>query len=100
MSLTEIGQSISFADESMPELTEWFTYTYIDNTTISDQEARVFENNQPWEFPGGSTETRYLFEQNGVKYLLGYYTGGQDGEGAAYIDPREASTIIHTFRTN
>lgn len=100
MSLTEFGQSISFADKSMPELAEWFTYTYVDNTTITGQEVRVFENNQPWEFPGGSIETRYLFEQNGVKYLLGYYTGGQGGEGAAYIDPREASAIIHTFRNN
>lgn len=92
----EIGESVSVADAGIGQ-DEWYTYTRVDDTTIDGTAVKVYENNKPWEFPAGTTETRYILNKNGEIYLMGYYTGG---EGVAdSIDPRQAYRTIHTLKT-
>lgn len=91
-----IGDSISLADGSQPEFDEWFTYTFSEEVAIDGNQAKVFVKLRPWEFPSGTTETRYIFENNGNRYTLGYYTGG-DGV-TSFVDPRVARAIIESFK--
>lgn len=96
INMTKQGSSISVTDVEQPDLDEWNTYTFANTVQIDGITAKVFENYKPWEFPNGTTETRYMFEKNGTRYLLGYYTGG-DSVGKAAIDPRIANAIVHSF---
>lgn len=96
INMTKQGSSISVTDVDQPDLDEWNTYTFANTVQIDGITAKVFENYKPWEFPNGTTETRYMFEKNGTRYLLGYYTGG-DSVGKAAIDPRIANAIIQSF---
>jgi hypothetical protein len=92
----EIGEHVSLADTDQPELNEWFTYTRVDNTEIDGHPVKSFENNKPWEFPSGTTEVRFIFEDSGNIYLMGYYYGGEGVQEP--LDPREAVGIISSFR--
>ena len=92
-----IGESVSVSGD-VPDLSEWFTYTRVDDTVIDGKTAKVFENYKPWEFPTGTTETRYVIEENGYTYLLGYYTGGTEGKDK--IDPRAAYPVVQSFQSN
>jgi hypothetical protein len=92
----DIGDSVSFAASDQPELSKWFTYNRIEDTVIDGQPTRRFENKSPWEFPPGTKEVRYIFEDDGVIYVLGYYYGGDGLENT--IDPYEAFNIVSTFK--
>jgi hypothetical protein len=92
----KIGEHVSVADFDQPDLNAWFTYTRVDDTRIGDFTAHRYENNQPWEFPIGTTETRYIFGEDTL-YIMGSYTGGEN-IGDAAIDPRIAHQIITSLR--
>ncbi len=96
MTLSKEGTSVSVADEDQADLAEWNMYTFVRTTQIDELPTKVFENYKPWEFPNGTTETRYMFEKDGTRYVLGYYTGG-DSVGKSAIDPRIAYAIIRSF---
>jgi len=92
----QIGDSVSLADSEQPIFDQVMTYTRLGDAQIDGHTAKRFENKQPWEFPTGTTEVRYIFELDGYIYILGYYYGGK--EVVNPIDPREAYNIVSSFR--
>jgi hypothetical protein len=91
----EIGEAVSLSGGEVPDLSEYFTYTRVDDTVIDGYPTRRFENNKPWEFPGGTTEVRFIFDTRGDIYILGYYYGGDSVQDP--LDAREAFNVIKTF---
>lgn len=96
-SIQKLGDKISLSEASIPELTQWFEYTLTAYETISGIQFKRFDNNKPWEFPAGTTESRYLGEKDNKIYVLGHYTGGENV--SARIDPRVAEAVIKSFQT-
>lgn len=96
----KVGESISLGDTQPPNpnLDKWFTYTRVDDAEIDGHIAKRFENNNPWEFPGGTTEVRYIFESGGYIYILGYYYSGKGVTNP--IDDREAFRTVSSFHIN
>ncbi|RJR26790.1 hypothetical protein C4561_03340 [candidate division WWE3 bacterium] len=93
----KIGKSVAVADIDQPGIAERFTYTRVDDTKINGLPVKRYENTSPWEFPNGTTETRYVLENDGYIYILGSYTGG-DSVGVSALDPRVAHQVISTFK--
>jgi hypothetical protein len=93
----QVGESHSLRED--PNLTSWFTYTRLPDTTLGNQAAQTYENEQPWEFPPGTRETRYYLQARGCTYLVGGYlsTVGSGQPGA--IDQELFDQIIATLRT-
>lgn len=94
--LTKKGESINVTDTK--ELEKWYKFTYVNDAVIDSASAKVYENNQPWELPNGTTETKYIFEKNGKIYAFGYYTGG-DANPAPLSVPM-AYEIINSAKIN
>lgn len=55
------------------ELDQWYSYTRLPDRQIAGRVAKQFANLKPWEFPAGTTETRYLFENGDNGYIVGAY---------------------------
>ncbi len=91
------GEGVSLADYTSGQ-DEWFTYTRIDDGMIAGQQVRRFQNDKPWEFPLGTTETRMMFENGSHIYVVGYYTGGDGVAEAGRIDPLVAYSILQTMQ--
>ncbi len=92
----QAGESKSL--HANPNAAQGFTYTRLPDTTLSNQAARTYENTQPWEFPPGTKEIRYLLQANGCTYLIGGYmdTTGSTQSGA--MNEERFNQIITTFR--
>ncbi len=92
----QIGEEKSLHDN--PNAAQGFTYTRLPDTTLSNQSAQMYENTQPWEFPPGTKEIRYLLQANGCTYLIGGYmdTTGSAQPGA--MNEERFNQIINTFR--
>ena len=92
----QVGENTSLRDD--PSLADWFTYTRLPDTTLSNQTAQAYENTQPWEFPLGTKEIRYYLKANGCTYLVGGYvaTVGSGQPGA--IDEELFNQIVAAFR--
>jgi hypothetical protein len=66
-----VNTTVSISDANGQD--EWYTYTRFTDETVGGKKALVFKNTKPWEFPQGTTETRYIVETDDALYLLGYY---------------------------
>lgn len=55
------------------ELDEWYKFTRLPDRQISGITAKQYVNLKPWEFQLGTQETRYIFEKDATKYLIGAY---------------------------
>lgn len=75
-----ISESASFGD--IRELYPYFSYRRFPDKEIGETIAKQFVNEKPWEFPEGTKETRFIFENNNRIFLIG-----------AYINPE--TTAIH-----
>jgi hypothetical protein len=95
--LENIGDSVNLAENDIPDLGEWFTYTVVAIEDIDNGEVKNFENTKPWEFPLGTTENRFIYGTQKNIYVLGYYTGGEGVAEEARIDPRVAYEVIKSF---
>lgn len=96
IALENVGDSVDLASDDIPDLGAWFTYTVVEEIELGSGRVKNFENTQPWEFPAGTTENRFIYGTNENIYLLGYYTGGDTGTN---IDPRMAYQSILSFQT-
>lgn len=92
----QVGESRSLRDD--PNLASWFKYTRLPDTTLGNQAAQAYENDQPWEFPLGTKELRYYVQANGCTYLVGGYmaTVGSGQPGA--MDQERFDQIMVKFR--
>jgi hypothetical protein len=81
-----VGESRSVR-ESL-NLESGFSYQRLADTTIDGYPALAFENLEPWEFPGGTKETRYYLSLEGCLYQIGGYvdTAQSDLPGAITED--------------
>lgn len=95
IALENIGDSVNLAEGDVPNMAEWFTYTVVEEVGIDAGRSKNFENTRPWEFPGGTTENRFIYGTSGNIYILGYYSGGDSG---ATIDPLVARQSILSFK--
>ena len=55
---------------------EWYMYERAANDFFNGQEAKVFINQRPWEFPNGTWEYRYVFEYPAKTVIAGAYIEG------------------------
>ncbi len=94
IAVSKTGESVSVAD-ARSQQDEWYTYTRVDDVVIDGKTFLSFENTKPWEFPTGTTERRFLLEDNGKRYILGYYTGGETG---ALVDPKIALKVLQSIK--
>jgi len=78
----QVGESKPVHED--PNTAPGFTYQRQPDAPISGHAAQTYENVQPWEFPGGTKEIRYLLSLNGCTYLIGGYmdTTGSNQPGA------------------
>lgn len=97
LALQSEGESVNISDGDVAELKDWYTYTLVSLESIGDAKVKNFENTRPWEFPGGTTENRFIYSTNDNMYLLGYYTGGDGVLEGARLDPKIAYAIIKSF---
>ncbi|KKQ25603.1 MAG: hypothetical protein US39_C0006G0041 [Microgenomates group bacterium GW2011_GWC1_37_12b] len=93
----KVGESISLGDKNQPNLNQWFTYKRLEDVEIGGNTSLVFENNKPWEFPSGTSETRFIFTKNDTICLLGFYTGGEV-EKTLSIDSEVARSVIKSLQ--
>lgn len=54
-------------------LSKYITFKRHPDNLISGNYAKVFTNSNPWEFPAGTKEYRYIVAQENVTYLIGGY---------------------------
>lgn len=73
---------------------KYFTYSHEADTMIGGYGTKVFVNAQPWEFPTGTKEYRYLVEFGNVTYLLGGYVGTTD---SAQLQKAELDQLFSTL---
>jgi hypothetical protein len=92
----QVGESKSIHQST--DFAPWFTYTRLPDTLLSNQPAQVYENTQPWEFPPGIKEIRYLLKANGCTYLIGGYLTTTDADQPGAIDQELFDQILATFR--
>ena len=93
----KVGESISLGDKNQPNLNQWFTYKRLEDVEIGGNTSLVFENNKPWEFPSGTSETLFIFTKNDTICLLGFYTGGEV-EKTLSIDSEVARSVIKSLQ--
>lgn len=92
----QVGESRSLRDD--PLLADWFTYTRLPDTSLGNQAAQTYENDQPWEFPLGTKEIRYYLQGNDCTYLVGGYMATVGSGQVGAIDQGLFDQIIATFR--
>lgn len=92
----QVGESKPLRDD--PDTAQWFTYTRLPDTVLSNQAAQAYENAQPWEFPMGTKEIRYYFQANGCIYLVGGYLDNTGSNQLAGINEELFDQIVATFR--
>jgi hypothetical protein len=93
----DVGESVSLAGGAGD--TPGFTYQREPDAPIAGRPARVFVNSAPWEFPTGTTETRYYLVTERFTYLIGGYVqaGAEESDDGA-ISPDWFDRIVRTFR--
>ena len=92
----QVGETKSLRENL--NIPQGFTFTRLPDTTLSNEVVQTYENTQPWEFPAGTKEIRYLLQANGCMYLIGGYMDitGSDQPGA--MNEERFNQIITTFR--
>lgn len=98
ITLNGVGQSVNLAEDDLPQMKDWFTYTLASIEDLDGGKVKNFENLKPWEFPNGTTENRFIYDTGTNIYILGYYTGGDSTAKENSIDPRIAFQIIKSFK--
>ncbi len=93
----EEGKSAIMGNAEINNISEYFTYTRIDGAMIGGYGATAFINKKPWEFPGGTTEYRYIIPFEQAIYLVGVYTG-TDSSSTAAISKPEFDEVIKNLR--
>jgi hypothetical protein len=93
-----VGESVNLVEGDGPDMGEWFTYTVVAVEDLDQGRVKNFENNRPWEFPGGTTENRFIYGTDEKIFILGYYTGGDGVAEEALVDPRVAYGMIKSFK--
>lgn len=76
---------------SNSNLSKGFTYQRLNDISVNGQTAKVFVNNSPWEFPGGTLEKRIVINYKNYLYTIGSYTGD-------YISLEIFDQIISTLK--
>ncbi len=97
IALKNVGESVNLVD-SVPDLAEWYTYKLVGEENIDNSKVKNFQNNKPWEFPGGATENKFIYVTASNIYILGYYTGGDSVAQKSRLDPSLTSSVIKSFK--
>ena len=77
---------------------DWYNYERNGDEIVNGNTAKVFVNQRPWEFPGGTWEYRYIFELPNKIVLAGAYFEG--GPSDATFTLPEFQTIMSTLTVN
>lgn len=86
-----VGETINLTD--LDGQKEWFEYKRLPDISLGQYVGRGFENQKPWEFPGGTIELYYIVETDDFTYVIGGYT--QDKSG---LQRSELEMLISSFR--
>lgn len=92
----QVGESKS--PHEVADLSQWFTYQRLPDTTISGQATQTYENLQPWEFPDGTKEIRYYLSLNGCIYLIGGYLDSTGSNQLGAINEELFNQIVVTIQ--
>jgi hypothetical protein len=91
----QVGESKPLRED--PETAQWFTYTRLPDTVLTDGPAQTYENTQPWEFPERTKEIRHYLQANGCTYLIGGYLDAAGSQGPGAIPEELFDEIVATF---
>ena len=92
----QVGESKAVRE--VQDLAQWFTYQRMPDTPLGGQPAQTYQNVQPWEFPGGTKEIRYLLSLNGCTYLIGGYLDTTNSNQPGAITEELFNQIAATIR--
>jgi len=71
------GESVNIS--GVDDFVDWYTYTRLEDQKLDDKSFWVYENLNPWEFPGGTNEIRLIARDGNTVYLIGaYYSDESD----------------------
>ena len=71
----QVGETkVTRPNSQSPELDKYYQFTRLPDIEIAGINTMVFENRQPWEFPSGTIEKKYLFKTSDALMLTGGYT--------------------------
>ncbi len=94
----QVGESKSLRAD--PGTAQWFNYKRLTDTILNNRAARTYENTQPWEFPTGTREIRYILQGNGCTYMIGGYLDTTGSNQPGTINEELFDQIIATFQLN
>ncbi|OGC92219.1 hypothetical protein A2899_04990 [Candidatus Amesbacteria bacterium RIFCSPLOWO2_01_FULL_49_25] len=77
LSALKVNQTRSLAEVDSDQ-DQWFTYTRLEDASISATPARLFLNSQPWNLPEGSQELMYYLQNPDVEFLIGGFIESPD----------------------
>jgi hypothetical protein len=93
----QVGESISV--NPVAEMAQWFTFERLPDREINGQLSLAFVNRQPWEFPEGILELRYLLTTNDCTYQIGAYLASADSGQTDAMTEDLLSRMVETFST-
>jgi hypothetical protein len=91
-----IGDGISINGQG--EMADGLIFTRLPETTLAGFPAAAFENNQPWQYPQGTKEIRYLLKLNDVLYVVGGFINATGADQPGTISQSLFDQIISTFQ--
>jgi len=83
-----------------PSIETGFTFERKLDTQISGRIAQSYENLNPWEFPSGTKEIRYLLTLDGCTYLIGGYMDSTGSNQPGAIPEGLFNQIVSTIQLN
>ncbi len=94
----QIGESKPVHES--PSMETGFTFERKLDTQISGHTAQTYENLNPWEFPSGTQEMRYLLTLDGCTYLIGGYMDTTESNQPGAITEELFNQIVATIQLN
>jgi hypothetical protein len=91
-----VGGSISL--NGRLEMADGLVYTRQPDVMLAGHSAAAFENQQPWKYPEGTKEIRYLLQANDTLYVVGGFINDSGAEQPGAISESLFNQIISTFQ--
>lgn len=94
----QIGEQAVLGVNASSDQAKYFTFKRIEGAMLGGYGAKGFLNTNPWEFPPGTLEYRYLVEFEEALFLIGYYV--QENTSADSLTKSDADRILSALKIN
>ncbi len=96
LKVMQIGEKIALGVDPASEQAKYFTFERIEGAMLGGYGAKAFLNDNPWEFPPGTLEYRYLVEFEEALFLIGYYV--QENSSLETLTKSDADQVLSTLK--